>query len=68
MKSLAVSANEIEVRDSKDPTNGRFLFVFSLYCFQAIIIADAMQTNTSYLLFVSGTIFCWYDMQWMGVA
>lgn len=42
MKSLAVSANEIEVRDSNDPTNGRFLFGFSLYCFQAVIIAGAM--------------------------
>ena len=68
MKSLAVSANEIEVRDSKAPTNVRFLFGFPLHCFQVIIIANAMQTNTSYLLFLSGTIFCQYDMCWMGVA
>jgi len=58
MKSLAVSANEIEVRDSKALANGRFLFGFALYCFQVIIIANAMYTNTSYLLFLSGTIFC----------
>lgn len=42
MKSLVVLGNEIEVRDSKSPTNGRFLFGFPLYCFQVIVIANAM--------------------------
>lgn len=47
MKSLAVSANKIEARDSKAPTNRRFLFGFLLDCFQVIIVANAMYTNIS---------------------
>lgn len=58
MKSLSVSANEIEARDNKASTNGRFLFGFLLDCFQVIIVANAMYTNISYLLVLSGTIFC----------